>query len=348
MRAGQDTTRRPSTVTPTRRPPDFFIVGHPKCGTSALFQMLRRHPQVHMPVKEPTFFAKDLPARWPREGGLTFDRYLDLFADATPEQRVGEASVWHLLSTTAAAGIAQVNPQAKIIAILREPVSYLHSIHLQLLRSQNESAKDLRSALALEDERRRGRRIPRQTRRPPVLQYSQHIRYTEQISRYHAAFPRDQVMVLIYEQFRQDNVDTVRRILQFIDVDDTTPVEPVIVNAAVAPRSGRFNGAVRNVVIGRGRLSRSLRAGARLTVPEHRRKRLQSAYADVVSGRTPVKPDGRPLALGSMLAKAMYKAPPAPDEALSAELRARFRPEVVKISDYLGIDLVRIWGYENV
>ncbi len=40
------------------RVPDFFIVGHPKCGTTALYEMLRRHPQIFMPdIKEPWFFA---------------------------------------------------------------------------------------------------------------------------------------------------------------------------------------------------------------------------------------------------------------------------------------------------
>src|SRR5271154_7623584 len=81
---------------PQKRLPDFFIVGHPKCGTTALHQMLRRHPQIHMPLKEPRFFAQELRSRYRRLGPgtlpETLDQYLALFAAADPGQLAGEAS----------------------------------------------------------------------------------------------------------------------------------------------------------------------------------------------------------------------------------------------------------------
>ncbi len=49
------------------RVPDFFIVGHAKCGTTALYEMLRTHPQIYMPeLKEPAYFATDLRNRFQR------------------------------------------------------------------------------------------------------------------------------------------------------------------------------------------------------------------------------------------------------------------------------------------
>lgn len=77
--------------------PDFFIVGHKKSGTTALYEMLRSHPQMFMPAqKDSHFFATDRrpTAANPRDGRLprTMDEYLLLFAGAAPEQRVGEAS----------------------------------------------------------------------------------------------------------------------------------------------------------------------------------------------------------------------------------------------------------------
>ena len=69
--------------TDVRRPPDFFIVGQPKSGTTALYEMLRRHPQIFMPEnKEPWFFAEELHERTPpRPGGTpeTLAEYLALF-----------------------------------------------------------------------------------------------------------------------------------------------------------------------------------------------------------------------------------------------------------------------------
>src|SRR6202035_5818480 len=110
--------------------PDFFIVGHQKCGTTALYEMLRRHPQIFMPgLKEPRFFSSDLSRkprlRTSRKELNTFEEYLSLFQPAGPEQRVGEATPMYLMSRVAASAIAEVQPAARVIAILREPASFL-------------------------------------------------------------------------------------------------------------------------------------------------------------------------------------------------------------------------------
>src|ERR1019366_7608651 len=77
------------------RVPDFFIVGHPKSGTTALYEMLRAHPQIFMPeVKEPVYFATELPRRAHRyQAPAKLEEYLTLFEPAGPEQIIGEASV---------------------------------------------------------------------------------------------------------------------------------------------------------------------------------------------------------------------------------------------------------------
>ncbi len=101
--------------------------------------MLRRHPQIFMPEnKEPWFFAAELHERTPpRPAGTptTMEEYLALFAAAGPGQRVGEATILYLWSHTAADAIAEVIPDARIVAILREPASLLRSLHLQFLES---------------------------------------------------------------------------------------------------------------------------------------------------------------------------------------------------------------------
>src|SRR5947207_15809984 len=81
-----------------RRVPDFFIVGHEKCGTTALYMTLREHPQIFMPdLKEPRFFAPELRSRF-RDRATeevkrlhTLDGYLSLFEGAGPQQLAGEA-----------------------------------------------------------------------------------------------------------------------------------------------------------------------------------------------------------------------------------------------------------------
>jgi hypothetical protein len=311
--------------------PDFFIVGHAKSGTTALYEMLKRHPQIYMPAsKEPWFFASDMRPRFqPRKTGVapgTLDEYLSLFADASPGQRVGEASSSYLWSHTAARAIAEVQPDARIIAILREPASFLRSLHLQLLQAHVEAEQDLRKAISLEAARREGKHIPRRSHRPQLLQYSDHVHYVEQLRRYHEVFPPEQVLVLIYEEFRRDNEETVRAVLRFLDVDESHPVEVLKVNPTIRMRSQQLDDVVHSLSVGRSPAARAVKTAVKSLTPGNTsRKLLRAAQRHVVHG------DPRP-----------------PDESFMLELRVRFKGEVVALSEYLGRDLVSLWGYDEI
>lgn len=230
-----------SVAAPARaRVPDFFVVGHPKCGTSALYLMLRAHPQIFMPVpKEPRFFAPELWSRFRRPGENrlpdTLEGYLALFSPAREDQLVGEASPTYLRSREAAARIAEVAPDARMIAILREPAAFLRSFHQQSLHDHIEYESDFAKAIALEPQRREGKRIPRYSHLPAGLLYSEHVRYVEQLRRFHDRFPAERVLVLIHEDFRQDNEGTVRRVLRFLGVDADIPL-PVVGDRDAAAR----------------------------------------------------------------------------------------------------------------
>jgi hypothetical protein len=326
----------PSSLAGTsgNRVPDFFIVGHGKSGTTALYRMLESHPQIHMPVKEPRFFAPDRrtrywrPASSRRKHPRTLEGYLSLFADARPDQRVGEATPTYLRSSLAAGNIAAVRPDARIIAILREPASLLRSVHLQAVRNLDETEKDFRRAMALEDARRQGKRIPRFSQFPAVLLYSEIVRYVEQLRRYHAVFPPENVLVLIYDDFRRDNEGTVREVLRFLDVDDASPVPAVEVESLRIPRYVLLDQLMRGLSI--ARRSNPVRPVSR-----------------AVDALTPRRlRDGG--ALGEAWRRVRYTDSSPPDEEFMLELRRRFKPEVEAVSDYLGRDLVTLWGYDSI
>jgi len=312
---------------PQRRAPDFYIVGHAKCGTTALYQMLRSHPQIFMPeLKETRFFALELHPL-PREGGEhphTLDAYTALFAAAAPGQRTGEASPSYIRSEHAAQRIARLRPDARIVAILREPASFLRSLHLQLLQAQVETEADLRGALALE-ETRRARRARGDAQIQQGLMYLEHVRYVEQLRRYHAEFAREQVLVLIYEDFQADNEGTMRRVLRFLDVDDDSPIEPVQAHPTVRVRSPRLHRLVRALRVERGPVVTRARAAIRATTTRRMRRGVLS------------------------LSRRAQLAPPRPpDEGLMLELRHCFKDEVLALSEYLDRDLVTLWGYDRI
>jgi len=317
--------------TRSERVPDFFIVGQAKSGTTALYSMLKAHPQIYMPdVKEPRYLASDLRDRFhiPATSTVpdTLEKYLALFAPAGPDQLAGEASPSYLTSRTAAATIAELQPAARIIAILREPSSFVYSLHLQFVQAHVETEKNLRKALELESSRRQGKNVPRRSHRPNVLLYSDHVHYVEQLRRYHAVFPPEQVLVLIYDDFRSDNEATVAKVLRFLEVDDTPPVPPRQVNPTVEVRAQRVHQIVHAIAAGRGPLARSVQASARALAP----RGLSRSSAVAIRDRI------------------FFTKPSPPDEKLMLELRHRFKGEVVALSEYLDRDLVTLWGYDEI
>jgi hypothetical protein len=313
-----------------QRLPDFFIVGQPKCGTTALVEILRRHPQVFVPAnKEPWFFAEELHERTPpRPEGTprTLEEYSALFEPAEPGQRAGEATVLYLWSHTAARAIAEVQPEARIIAIVREPASFLRSLHLQFLQAYVETEPDLRRALALEDERRHGRQIPDRSYWPAALMYSEHVRYVEQLRRFYDVFPPEQILVLVYDDFRADNEAVTRQVLRFLEVDDTVAIESGEVNPTVRPRSQRLHELLGAVMLGRGAAPRAVKAAVKALTPAGLRRR----------------------ALYATQRRLVFAEPPPPDARLMEELRARYAGEVRALSEFLGRDLVSLWGYDRL
>lgn len=320
-----------------RRVPDFFIAGHAKCGTTALYEMLEGHPQIFLSVPKETQFLSRAPheraaiGAGPRRGRpvsrpQTLEAYLALFAAAGPDQRAGEASTEYLRTPATAARIAELNPGARIIALFREPASFLRSLHLQLLEVNVENEPDFARAIELEPERRAGRHIPRGCRWPQALHYSQHVRYTEQLREYHRLFGRERVLALIYDDFRADNERVVREVLRFLELDDTVQIGSSEANPTVRVRSKRVHELMHDTAVGRGPMLGAVRTAVKAITPAAvRRGALRKINQTVVDTQ-----------------------PPATDERLMGELRRRFKGEVVAASDYLDRDLVELWRYDDM
>lgn len=196
--------------------PQFFIVGAPKCATTSLYHYLRAHPQIFMPDRvEMNFFGQDLVvANRPSP-----EAYLEHFVEAEEHQMVGEKSVNYLFSESAHREIRQFQPDARILVMLRNPVDAMHSLHRQYLFSANEDIVDFEQALAAEEDRRRGRRIPAGAHNPSFLVYSQVVTFSPQVRRYLETFGRERVLVLLFDDLRDDPVSTFRRTLDFLGVD---------------------------------------------------------------------------------------------------------------------------------
>ena len=180
------------------RVPDFFIVGHPEERHLGAHADAPRAPQ-GVPADEGAAILRTraaLPASAPGAGKgtrKTLESYLALSCRAARRQRGRGDPVL----PEAAGRIAAVAPRARIVAILREPASFLRSFHLQSVHNHVETQKSFRRAIELEPARRRGRRIPLLSQSPQTLLYSDHVRYTDQLRRFGEHFPAEQVLVLM-------------------------------------------------------------------------------------------------------------------------------------------------------
>lgn len=222
--------------------PSFFIVGAPKCGTTALADYLGEHPNIFMSSpKEPNFFCPEFKAK---QYTSDLENYLALFSDSTPNHMaIGEASVWYLLSDTAARRIHDFDKDARIIIMLRNPVDIVYSLHSQLLWTLDESISDFSAAWELQDNRARGKHIPEKCREPLFLQYGIVGNLGEQISRYFKIFPESNIKVIFFEDFVNATADVYRDVLGFLNVPDfpRSKFQKVNANKAhISPIVARF------------------------------------------------------------------------------------------------------------
>lgn len=215
--------------------PSFFIVGAPKCGTTAMCKYLNRHPEIYIPtIREIRYFDTDLKCKIHAKN---LEEYLAFFDDGVGNI-CGEGSPSYFYSKEAATEIYNFNPDAKIIIMLREPVSLLYSFHSQVLfNGSSEDIQDFRKALEAEPEGRLGKRIPKKCKEPSQLYYTDVVKFTENISRYFDKFGRERVCVIIYDDFLADLPKVYEETLKFLEVDSTFQTEFNPINSNKKVRS---------------------------------------------------------------------------------------------------------------
>lgn len=205
------------------RIPNFFIVGEPKSGTTALSHFLSLHPEVFISKpKEPSYFCSDLHHEsFVYNGSHDYfdirdeDLYLSLFKQAN-QIAIGEASTSYLYSKQAAQTIYNFNKEAKIIAIFREPVAFLASLHNQYINGNVEDHVLFQDAINLESRRKKGEQIPRKTRCPSELFYAERIKYTEQITRFINLFGNDNILPVIFDDFSENNEKVYKQVCELL------------------------------------------------------------------------------------------------------------------------------------
>ena len=211
--------------------PNFIIVGAAKSGTTSLARWLGDHPDVYIPpAKELYFFEQD--EVWER--GV--DWYRGRFAGADGAAAIGEATPNYMFRAEAAERMAAVVPDARIIALLREPGDRAHS-HYWHWRWR--MARERRAfADAVRDEMARPRRAFDDPGNRLDPQYLARGRYLPQLERLCRHFPRESVHVGLLDDLEARPAQTFAEVCRFLGIDDGIVPEAVgsVANQAFAFR----------------------------------------------------------------------------------------------------------------
>lgn len=241
--------------------PDFFIAGAPKAGTTAMHAALIGVPEIALSrPKEPKYFlCGDLPPSRAEHRGpgdshsrqewiWRKDDYQRLWQDVPDGVKRGESTPFYLSDPEAQRRIAEVNPCARFVVLLRDPVDRAYSNWMHLWSDGLEPEADFLAAVEAEDARQRAGWAP-------FWRYRGLGRYGEHLTSLYRYFPPEQVLAIRYRQLVTEPGETVRRVLGFLGV--APHVAP-----AVVPRD---NSRVFRPDTTRNRvLSGAVRAGASL------------------------------------------------------------------------------------
>jgi hypothetical protein len=307
--------------------PNLFIVGHPRTGTSALHDALDQHPDIFMSIpKEPAYFAKDLHA----ESDLfhkkskyfhfrSENQYFKIFKQCTHEKIAGESTAVYLYSKVAAKEIYTFNPEAKIIMILREPVSWLRSYYAKAVQIIGENQADIKDAIVLENERKKGKYLSEKAMAPSMLYYSEFLKFCDQIQRYSDLFDQANIKIIIYDDFKRDNPKMYREILKFLEVDPDFAPRFKMVNVSKT----RAKWPIIQQIFQNPYLTRF----AIRLMPKDLFSKISMAYWE----RFFKNEKTRQI-----------------DADLKVKLMYKFKPEVQLLSDLLNRNLIELWGYDKI
>lgn len=239
--------------------PGFFIIGAAKAGTTSLYEYLKQHPDVFFsPVKEPNYFSTDIDiknfsATYRKNTFLDVDAYFSkepleplqltyvrqeehyrkLFEKATDSQVAGEASTSYMVSEVAAENIYHYNPDARIIAVLRNPVDRAFSHYLMALR-YGHTTLSFREAVE-KDMNRKNKGIG------VSEMFIEAGMYGRQLERYYRIFPDNQIKVLFFSDLVEDTARTLKEVQQFLGVRPADLDCKTVHNTGKVPRFPRLN-----------------------------------------------------------------------------------------------------------
>lgn len=303
--------------------PNFFIVGAPRSGTTAMHEYLRKHPDAFMSTpKELHFFAPEAAAT----GTITDEQqYRLLFVQAEGKKVIGESSPGYLYPERTPHRIKAFAPNAKILMMLRDPAEIAYSLHAYRLRNLHEDIPDFLEAFAADADRAEGKRMPQCFGKTCPKHFPYHTlgNLSPCVKRYVDVFGKENVHIIIYDDFRKDTAATYRNLCAFLGIDAKFTPDFPIINDTVLVRSGALRRKLRSFIA----FPPQPLAGLKRVLPQRFKRSVMRA-----------------------LHLFFYAPGPGyyPRSGVREALRPVFADDVALLSRMLNRDLSSLWGYSNI
>ncbi len=198
--------------------PDFLVIGVPLCGTGVFSDYLGKHPDVFLlPLRGPHLFATDLP----RVRRVTeASDYSNLFENCPAGALVGETSKWYLFSRVALPQIIAINPDIKLIVLLRNPIDMASALHCRLVAVGDEEITDFEDAWHFQFERRRLRQRFGDSLQAECLQYRTACSTSSRLERLIQQVGYSRLIILIFEEVIANPRSSYLGVLSFLGLRD--------------------------------------------------------------------------------------------------------------------------------
>lgn len=197
----------------------FLICGSQKSGTSALDRYLRQHPQLFLPSEKELHFFDDEMQTWPDPDLRKLHQH---FEEAKPDQICGEATPITMYWDPAPERVWNYNPEMKMVALLRDPVTRAFS-HWAMESARNTETLSFRDAITQEQKRASDCR-PLQDR---VHSYVDRGFYSSQIRRLWRLFGIDNVLILRQDWLQKNPLYCLNKVCKHLGADPMTSIEPL-------------------------------------------------------------------------------------------------------------------------
>tara|TARA_Y100001954_G_scaffold236813_1_gene298579 strand:- start:5234 stop:6193 length:960 start_codon:yes stop_codon:yes gene_type:complete len=226
-----------------------FIIGQPRCGTTSLYSYLKMSRDVFLPSQKQLYhFEKDYNDYRKKRNisnrllynyyNYNIENYLSNFKRYKNQKIIVDITPSYLFSSVSAKEIYNYNPNAKFIAIFRNPIDYVNSIHMLLYLNKIEHIPNLVDAVKASKIRYKKHFRQTKDEMKEIANYYERIKYAKQLNRYFELFKKDNIKILFYEDFKKNNQKFINEICQFLGISNINIENKIESNVS---RSGKFN-----------------------------------------------------------------------------------------------------------